>query len=116
MRDKNVKKFNCYQVKTKINDFISYNLSSKEALALAEHCEECKDCMDELKLTLIVNEFMSDKDIYDIDEFAENEIEKRFLEVSQRVSFLDMMNRNMKYFVIGATIFLILSLLIEILI
>ena len=110
------KKFNCYQVKSRINEFIKYELSVEEAYQFAKHCSECDDCMSELKLVILVDAFLLDEDIYNIDEYAEEEIECRFNEIIRKLYFIDMIERNMKYFIIGATALLLLSFMISIIV
>ena len=110
------KKLNCYQVKTRIAEFIDFRLSTPEAYEFAQHCLECDDCMSELKLLLLVQACLSDKDVYNIDEFTNAEIEERFDKIAKRLYFIDMIDRNMKYFVIGATVLLFLAFAINILI
>lgn len=110
------RKLNCYEVKTRIAEFIDFRLSTPDAYAFAQHCLECEDCMSELKLQLLVCACLSDKDVYNIDEFTDEEIEERFDKIAKRLYFIDMIDRNMKYFVIGATIFLLMAFGINLLI
>ncbi|MDO5696013.1 MAG: hypothetical protein Q4P30_04575 [Eubacteriales bacterium] len=106
---------NCLQVRQRIPDFTNYGLSGLEARAVVEHCHDCPECMDELKLVFLVNTCLEDSDDNDKRALAEANLEERFEEIAARINYINMINRNMMFFLLGASVFLFISMVIELL-
>lgn len=110
-----MKKFNCNKTRSAMTDFVEYKLTTEEAYKLVEHCRECSECFEELKVLFLIRTFLRDEHNDDIEEEVNAEIEEKFESVKKRVYFSEMLNRHMKYFVVGATIFIILSYIVDML-
>ena len=108
------RELSCKQVQNRFAEFQRYELSGEEALAVLEHCRECPECMDELKLLFMVRSSLDEENNND-DKMgeAEEELEVRYREVKGRIRYIHLIDRQLGFFVAGASFFLLLSLLID---
>lgn len=112
-REKRVTGLTCQQVQNRFMDFMNYRLSGPEAQAVLEHCFECEECMDELELICMVEACLDDTGSDDKAAEAEEELRKRYRHVMERIHYIRLINRNVGFFVGGASFFLILALVID---
>lgn len=106
-------KKNCEKVYNSIGEFIDYKLTIEEAYEFIQHCDTCKECMEELKEEILIRSLIAEEIEDNIESQISEEISLRIDDVNRKYYFYEVLQRNMKYFVVGSGIFIILSYIMD---